>query len=163
MVKPSSLTRAARKYAQRRRAAEGFPTPARPFTLAEVRDYFAGERITCLLCGRDKLRLAIHLPKIHGVSEDEYREMYGLPWRRGLTGSISNARYSAAAIERWPDRSHISNPVNRALAHEAARRQRSQPYHAEIATANLGEHVRHALNDRAPNGQFLPKKETSNV
>jgi predicted transcriptional regulator len=48
-------------------------------TAAEVWEYFASETITCLLCGRELKRLAWHLPSIHGVSEEDYRERYGLP------------------------------------------------------------------------------------
>lgn len=94
-----------RERRERRRVVlEGFPVAPREFSLEEVRAYFSGDKITCLLCGRSLRRLsARHLHDIHGINEDEYRVMYGLPWRRGLTSDLSHRAYSASALRRIED------------------------------------------------------------
>lgn len=62
-----------------------FPWNGRFTTAEQIEDYFSGEdRIQCLLCGKWRRALAGHLNFVHGVSPDEYRARYGLPWRRGL-------------------------------------------------------------------------------
>jgi hypothetical protein len=66
--------------------------PPTPFTTRrEIDRYFSGETIECLLCGRRFRRLGRHLPPAHGVSVNEYRLRFGLPWSRGLTSAASLA------------------------------------------------------------------------
>lgn len=122
----------------RRHVLPGYPVDPKPFTLEEIREYFSGDRITCLLCGKPYKRLALHLPRCHSVTEDDYRKMYGLPWRRGLTSEGSHKAYSAAAIKRK------SGDLLKALGHEwrykahsAARNQRKQPFVKEISRENI--------------------------
>lgn len=84
------------RRAARRVVLPGYPVEPRPFTLIEVRDYFAGDKIVCLRCGKAYKRLAVHLQNIHGMTEEDYKGMYGLPWRRGLTSDASHRAYSAS-------------------------------------------------------------------
>lgn len=60
----------------------------------EVDQYFSGDRITCLLCGEPFLVLASHIKTAHGVQVDEYKQRYGIPWRRGLTSAGTRQKYS---------------------------------------------------------------------
>lgn len=98
------MSRALRLRAERRVIKAGFPIESRAFTEKEIEDYFSGDKIECLLCGRSFKRLARHLPNIHSVTEDDFRVMYGLPWRRGLTSEASHARYGAVAKKRAEDK-----------------------------------------------------------
>ncbi len=54
-------------------------------TMEEVDAYLSGDRITCLLCGKQLRRLAVHLPKVHNMTGDDYRTKYGIPWMRRNT------------------------------------------------------------------------------
>ncbi len=76
-------------HAEKKRKARvvlpGFPREGKFQTKEEVDSYFSGDRIQCLLCGKWYRQLGIHLGRIHDVHVDEYREMYGLPWSRGLS------------------------------------------------------------------------------
>lgn len=124
------------KAANRRAALPGYPVDPKPFTLEEVRAYFSGDRITCLRCGKSYRRLAIHLPRIHALSEDEYRSMYGLPWRRGLTCDASHAAYSAATKQRIAEGYLVPSSIaNRAKAHQTPHRP-AAPFRIEIARAH---------------------------
>jgi hypothetical protein len=66
-------------------------------TLKEVREYLSGDRITCLICGRQMRRLQyMHLRK-HGLDADGYRERFGIPWTYSLT-SASSRKASSDSI-----------------------------------------------------------------
>lgn len=117
------------RAAARRKGYVGFPIPARSFTAQEVDDYFSGETITCLLCGRGFRRLGGHLQAIHQVTEDDYRARYGLPWRRGLTGTAAHESYRAATLRRM-EAGEMPALCQGLPPGEHARRPR-QPFHAE--------------------------------
>ena len=72
-----------RRHAARRAVKPGYPVTKTFKTRAEVDEYFSGDRITCLLCGRQFRWLYVHIKKIHGKTVEWYRENYGLRWRRG--------------------------------------------------------------------------------
>jgi hypothetical protein len=61
-------------------------------TRQQVEHYFGGKTIKCLLCGGRFGRLSFHLAAKHGVTTDEYKSRFGLPWHRGLTSALSHAR-----------------------------------------------------------------------
>ena len=78
-------------------------------TRRDIERYFAGKTIECLLCGRRFRRLWMHLVAKHGMSANEYRERFGLPWTRGLTSAAS------AASSGWTEK-------RKAKARQLARR-----------------------------------------
>lgn len=65
----------------------GFPRRGKFKTKEEVDAYFSSEKIQCLLCGKwFKSIGGNHMIHKLGITTDEYKEMFGLPWKRGLTG-----------------------------------------------------------------------------
>ena len=141
-AKGSRPARNLARRAARRACLPGYPVDPRPLTLAEVRPYFAGDRIVCLRCGKPYRELGRHLGQIHNVTEDEYRAMYGLPWRRGLTSASANqnkGRAVRARIDagRMPQ---LANPDHTRAAQGAGKRPKP-PYCAEVALENLGAHA----------------------
>src|SRR6266446_10702411 len=60
-------------------------------TRRDIERYFSGDTIECLICGRHFKRLQRHLAAKHGVSADDYKKQFGLPWTRGLTSATSLA------------------------------------------------------------------------
>lgn len=57
-----------------------------PFkTKEDIEYYFKGDKIQCLICGKWFKALNGHF-KAHGMNVDQYKEMFGLPWSRGLCG-----------------------------------------------------------------------------
>ncbi len=80
----------------------GFPRKGKFQTKEEVDAYFASDKIQCLLCGKwFKCIAGMHLKLKHGITMEDYREMFGLPWKRGLTGRASHKTISAAAKRRF--------------------------------------------------------------
>ena len=79
----------------------GFPWNGKFTTRVEVDRYFSNdEGIQCLLCGRFLGTLQNHLQIVHGISHEEYRERYGLPWRKGLVSRKVSKKLSAALIKQ---------------------------------------------------------------
>ncbi len=123
--------------AARRAVLPGYPLEPRKFSFDEIKAYFSGDCIVCLRCGKKYKRLGTHLGRIHAISEDEYRDMYGLPWTRGLTCDESHKRYIDAMKRRFA--AGYSIPDNSALGPAAIRANgmRNQPFRAEQRILNL--------------------------
>jgi len=88
------------KRASRRVVLDGFPWVGVFKTEKEVQEYFNGDRIQCLLCGRSFKTLVTHLLKIHNISVDDYKIRYGLPWTRGLACSETSEKMTQGCIKR---------------------------------------------------------------
>jgi hypothetical protein len=111
---------------------------SRPFrTRREVRRYFGGKTIKCLLCGKRFGRLSFHLAAKHDVTTDQYKDRFGLPWSRGLTSALSRAHSGwnearRAKASRLARRSQFFK-----FAHPATRREPA-PFLKIEAAKNLG-------------------------
>lgn len=133
-------TRPARNLARRaarRHALPGYPVDPHKFTLEEIRAYFSGDRIVCLRCGKPFGSLGTHLKSIHGLSDDEYRDMYGLPWRRGLTGAETNRNMSQRVRERIEEGWFPPAQVHLASQAIKERGLRIQPFRDEQSRENI--------------------------
>ncbi len=139
-AKGSRPKRNAERRAARRLVLPGFPMKPQKFSWTEVKQYFSGDRIQCLVCGKTYRRLGGHLA-VHSLTEDDYRELYGLPWRRGLCGTDAFVAYSIAIKHRIEEGyvPPLNDPKNRARAHEAIRQRgiRIQPFRSEISRENI--------------------------
>lgn len=98
-------------FSDRRARLPGFPK-IEPFkSLYEVREYFKGSEIVCLICGKKYKKLGIHLRRIHGADPDVYRHKYSIPWTYGLCGNETSSSHSGAINRRidggfMPDEKH---------------------------------------------------------
>jgi hypothetical protein len=80
-----------------------------------------------------------HLQIIHGTSHEEYRGIYGLPWRRGLVSPKVSNRLSKVLTERIRNGSFKPEPDNKAaVARILAGRRRDQPF-VTLAKSELGK------------------------
>lgn len=113
-----------------------FPWTGRFQTKAEIDRYFAGDKVRCLLCGKTYKALHGHLIRAHDVTPDDYRERYGLPWRRGLCGVSTSERLSTSMLRR---RQEGFSPDMQAALEEAwrAERRQDQPFFAGVGADNL--------------------------
>lgn len=69
----------------------------------DVDAYLGGDRIECLLCGNQYQILEPHLISFHKIDGDDYREKFGLPYKRGLTSGKYTARRSELAREMFEE------------------------------------------------------------
>lgn len=64
----------------------GYPK-TKPFaTIDAVKSYLDGDKVTCLLCGREYVALGGHITTKHDMTSDDYRELFGIPYSYGLAG-----------------------------------------------------------------------------
>lgn len=70
-------------------------------TAKQVDDYLSGDRIKCLLCGRSFKMLSTHIWQKHDMSVDDYREEFGIPWSRSLTGQATRALKAKISTENF--------------------------------------------------------------
>lgn len=67
----------------------------KPFeTIEELEAYTGGPQIQCLECGKWFKSLATHLPRIHGMSHNDYRQKWGIPKRFALAGTATREKLS---------------------------------------------------------------------
>jgi len=116
---------------RRKSTLPGFPWQGKFTTKKDIEQYFSNpDGIQCLLCGRIHKALGKHLLMVHGVSHEEYRDRYGLPWRRGLVSRELSNRLSDNITKRIRDGSFIPKPDNEAAvkALRTGGRRKDQPF-----------------------------------
>ncbi len=62
--------------------------------MEEVSAYFSHDKLQCLLCGKEYAGLGNHVVEGHGISVDDYKEKFGLPWSSGLSGKTLKTNQS---------------------------------------------------------------------
>lgn len=137
--KENSL-RSAKKRAARRKVLEGFPIHEPFKSIEDVREYLSGDRVICLLCGKGYKRLGgTHLQKIHGITEDQYREKYNIPWTYALVCQDTKEKYRDATNKRIEE--GYVPPMKVGSEHKiligAPKRKRA--FAKEVGINNLGE------------------------
>lgn len=136
--KQEKHSRAARKRAARRKILEGFPI-LKPFSsIEDVREYISGDKIICLLCGKSYRRIGTHLQSIHGISCDEYRERYNIPWTYGLICQESSLLYSQNTKKRFENGWEGDLKIGKDHESLISYPKRECPFKREISLLNLG-------------------------
>lgn len=106
-------------------------------TRQEVDRYFSGRMIKCLVCGKRFGRLSFHLAAKHGMTTDEYKGRFGLPWTRGLTSAQSHVNSGWTQARRAKARKLARKSKFFKYAHPSARRQAPE-FLKEETRKNLG-------------------------
>ncbi len=81
---------AVNRYEAAREIMQGYPWLGKFGTREQVDEYLGGAEITCLLCGKKYKCLAPHVKRVHGVSAENYKELFGLPQGRGIDCAITS-------------------------------------------------------------------------
>jgi hypothetical protein len=132
----------------------GFPWKGKFTTKSEIDQYFSyPDGIQCLLCGRFYGTLNRHLQIIHKISHEEYRDRYGLPWRKGLVSGNVSKILSSNLTKRIKNGSFKPKPDNKAAVNKirAGGKRKDQPYltgiKAEKAKGLSKKNIRHGRKD----------------
>lgn len=136
-AKGSRPARNLARRAARRVILTGYPVEPRPMSLAEVENYFKGDKMVCLRCGKPYRKPGVHLLNIHSLTVDDYRGLYGLPWTKGLAGEQTKALHAANALATIAAGKDFGSAAHRAKAHKTPRRK-AQPFFRELAMRNSG-------------------------
>lgn len=131
-----SHDRALRRRLQRSKVLKGFPVTSKFESYREVEMYFSTDKLVCLLCGQEKKKLGVHILKLHGVTCDQYRERYGIPWTYGLVCRATFNAHSDAVRARMMD--GWKPPDNSPIGKVVFSKRRS-PVKEEVALMNLGD------------------------
>ena len=142
-----------------RTTARGYPIE-KPFeSLVTMRAYFSESRIRCLRCGRRFKGLAGHLWQIHGMSTDDYRELYGIPWTYGLVCAETSGIISGNSIRLVSEGVICTNDVDMSLLTRATKRPRPVVRRA-INTENLSEVNKDCTGKETRRRLAAPKRGT---
>jgi hypothetical protein len=132
----------------------GFPWEGKFKTKEKIDQYFSNpDGIQCLLCGRVYGSLNGHLQIVHESSHEEYRDRYGLPWRRGLVSRNVSKRLSSKLTNRIKNGSFKPNADNKACVDKilSGAMRKDQPYHtaikAEKAKKLSKKNIKHGRKD----------------
>jgi len=77
----------------RKKPLPGFPKTEKFKTTEEIKNYLSGDRITCLLCGKQYKELGVHI-HMHDTTLHEYKEKYGIPWTYPLCSKKTSDKKS---------------------------------------------------------------------
>jgi hypothetical protein len=132
------------KAARRRRCRPGFPKEFVFSSYSDLQNYFSGDCIQCLRCGKSFRALGIHLKSIHGIDPDEYREMYGIPWTYGLDCNETTNIRSEIAVERGIGGNRSLEDVRAMAALARVSQRKRQPVRIDVCRMNVEK--AHAAN-----------------
>jgi len=137
----------ARQRAASSGVRDGFPVNEPFASLQAIRDYLSGDRITCLICGNDKIGLATHL-KVHGMTADTYKAQYNIPLSYALIGAdaLMRAKENGRTLkERKVGIHRMSDEERRAATVKGSQTpQRASPGKSMVSSA---EKKRYTDND----------------
>ena len=142
VAKPGSEKRNHRRRRQRRRVLPGYPMMNPFLSVEEVRRYLSGDRVICLLCGKDYRELGQHIQRIHGVTVDRYKEMYRIPWTYALVSAKSKKTRSRIVQRRMREGYQPPMKSGEELKEMVGLSRRRCPFKEAIAIGNLGEHMK---------------------
>lgn len=135
-AKGSMPARNLARRAGRRHVLPGFPVDPWKMSLSEIRDYFATDRLLCLRCGKSYKTLGVHLRAIHSMTDDDYKEAYGLPWSRGLAG-FGTRNLHQEATRAMIDHDVLCERLIGAREKRTGKQRSRQPFRNEVSVLNL--------------------------
>jgi len=130
----------------RRRVLPGYPKNFVFKDYDEYKQYFVGDRVICLLCGKHYRALGYHLEVSHEVDIDDYKKKYGILWGKSLTCNDLHENQSDRAKERIANGELIPQTIEGrrkqgilARSH-ITKRRRNLPLHAVSSALNVAKY-----------------------
>lgn len=115
-----------KRYMDSRKIKAGYPIDRAFGSEDEVQQYLSGDRITCLLCGKDYKGLMGHTKIVHGIDIQDYRLKYNIPAHYGLMCAPS------IAIKKEADTSHLLQYAKSDVNKNRVRNLRTKPRLCEM-------------------------------
>lgn len=115
----------------KRKIVQGFPREFVFESREELNTYLSGDRVTCLRCGHSFRILDTHLRCAHGMTSDEYRQMYGIPYERGLCAadfSEQRVEHGKTLFENNKERQMAAMRLAIETQNKIEFRQRNKPH-----------------------------------
>ena len=95
----------------RRRVLPGYPKNFIFKSYDEYKQYFVGDRIICLLCGKHYRALGNHLRVSHETDIEDYKKKYGILWTKSLLCNETHEIQSNNTKERIANGEFISTDI----------------------------------------------------
>ena len=130
----------------RRRVLPGYPKDFVFKDYNEYKQYFVGDRIICLLCGKHYRTLGNHLRVSHEVEIEDYKKKYGILWTKSLACNELHKIHSDHTKERIANGELIPKDIEgrrkqgMLARKQIVRRKRNLPLHAVSSNLNLAEY-----------------------
>lgn len=127
-------------------------------SMAQVDAYTAGEKIQCLECDKWFAFLGNHLRRAHGLTNEEYRERYGLPAMTALAGQAYR-RAHREKLQRMQadgtiDYSHLPAATAKAANADKPKNGVAKTAHAEmVSQLRPGDHHKIAPGGKRADGR----------
>jgi len=132
----------------RRRVLPGYPKNFVFKDYDEYKQYFVGDRIICLLCGKEYRALGNHLRISHKTDIEGYKKKYGILWGKSLTCNDLRKDQSDITKERIANGEFLPTSIEArrkqgilARKHIKIRgRRRNLPLHAVSSALNVAKY-----------------------
>ena len=130
----------------RRRVLPGYPKDFVFKDYDEYKQYFVGDRVICLLCGKHYRALGNHLRVSHEVDLDDYKKKYGIFWTKSLTCNDLHEIQSDRAKERIANGELIPQTIEGRrkqgifARNHVKKRRRNLPLHAVSSALNVAKY-----------------------
>jgi hypothetical protein len=138
-----------RRAAGVRLVLAGYPVKSGYMDKEQIESYLSGDKITCLLCGKNSPVLSHHIKVIHNVTPEEYKQMYGLPFSIGLAAGEWR-KLSAERSRQLVKDGKILTLESRGKFHGVGKRVRS-PYFLKASKENLKKAISSNKENYKPN------------
>ena len=127
---------------ERRRVLPGYPKDFVFKNYDEYKEYFVGDRIICLLCGKHYRSLGNHLRVSHETTMDDYKKKYGILWGKSLIcnelkGIRSDKTKERIANGEFNFKTLEGRRKQAELARKSKRKPRSLKLHAVSSQDNI--------------------------
>ncbi len=147
----------------RRRVLPGYPKNFVFKSYDEYKQYFVGDRIICLLCGKHYRAIGNHLRVSHETDIEDYKKKYGILWTKSLLCNDLHEKQSDRANERIANGEFLPNDIEErrkqavfARSH-IKKRRRNLPLHAVSSALNVAKY--NVLQGRT--GEISREKEAN--
>ena len=126
----------------RRRVLPGYPKDFVFKNYDEYKEYFFGDRIICLLCGKHYKAIGNHVQCIHEITVEDYKKKYGILWGKSLTCDDTHEIMSKNTKERIANGEFIPVDIEErrkqgVFARSHKRKKRNLPAHKSSSQKNL--------------------------
>lgn len=123
-------------------------------TKEEVEEYFSHEKIECLICGKKYKSLASHIVRVHGVTVEEYKDKFNLPYSRGLIGAATKNLQSERMKKRIADKDPSLMPIHEVAHIGQQKKNRYRDYTKEDMSKRI---TKHNIQDKSATMEQMEK------
>jgi len=145
---------------ERRRVLPGYPKDFVFKNYEEYKQYFVGDKIICLLCGKNYRSLGNHLRVSHETTIDDYKKKYGILWGKSLICNELTDIRSKLAKKTIADGKLIPQTLEgrRKLA-ELARKSKRKPRNLKLHKVSSQDNIKKYNDLHGFDGSVTKEKE----